>query len=91
MLVSKFMTSQPGTQTIKIQILTNIWRSKGNQAIKFGKLIDIRWEIFFFKYHPKNEAGRLVPDFFLFFKKALYKMKASGLHLDFKIFSIAHD
>ena len=34
----------------------------------------------------KNEAGGLVPDHFLFFKKALYEVKASGLQLSFNIF-----
>ena len=34
------MTSQPGKQTIAIHILTNISRSKGNQAIKFGQIIE---------------------------------------------------
>ena len=29
-------------------------------------------EIFFFKYYTENEAGKLVPGCFLFFKKALY-------------------
>ena len=29
----KFMTSQPGKQTIAIQILPNISRSKGNQTV----------------------------------------------------------
>ena len=33
-----------------------------------------------------NKAGRLVPDFFLFFKKGLCKIKASGQHLSFNIF-----
>ena len=33
----------------------------------------------------KNEAERLVPDLFLFFKKVLYKVKASGLQLSFNI------
>ena len=32
-LISKFMTSQPGKQTITIHILTNILRSKGNQTM----------------------------------------------------------
>ena len=32
------MTSQPGYQTIVIQILPNISRSKGNQTLKFGQL-----------------------------------------------------
>ena len=39
-LISKFMTSQPGEQTNAIHILTNISRSKGSQAIKFGQLIE---------------------------------------------------
>ena len=35
------MTSQPGLQTIAIHILPNISESKGNQAIKFGQLIEL--------------------------------------------------
>ena len=38
------------------------------------------------KNHAKNEAGRLVPDLFLFFKKTLYEVKASDLELSFNIF-----
>ena len=34
------MTSQPGIQTIAIHILPNISRSKGNQTMKFGQLIE---------------------------------------------------
>ena len=34
------MTSQPGQQTIVIHILPNISRSKGNQTMKFGQLIE---------------------------------------------------
>ena len=34
----------------------------------------------------ENEAGRLVPDLFLFFGKALYEVKASGLDRGFNIF-----
>ena len=36
----KFMTSQPGLQTIVIHVLANISRSKGNQTMKFGQLVD---------------------------------------------------
>ena len=43
-------------------------------------------EIFFFKDYAENEAGKLVPDRFLFLKKALYSIKASGLQLDFTTF-----
>ena len=34
------MMSQPGLQTIAIQILSNISQSKGNQTMKFGQLIE---------------------------------------------------
>ena len=34
------MTSQPGWQTIAIDILPNISRSNDNQAMKFGQLIE---------------------------------------------------
>ena len=42
--------------------------------------------MFFFKYQAENEAERLAPDLFLLLKKALYEVKASGLHLSFKIY-----
>ena len=35
-------------------------------------------EIFFFKHDAEKKSGRLIPDLFLFFVKALYKVKASG-------------
>ena len=34
--------SQPGQQTIVIHILPNISRSEGNQAMKFGQLIQYK-------------------------------------------------
>ena len=34
------MASQPGEQTITIHISRNISRSKGNQTMKFGQLIE---------------------------------------------------
>ena len=39
-LISKSMTSQPGKQTIIINILPNITRIKGNPTTKFGQLIE---------------------------------------------------
>ena len=69
-LTSKFMTTKPGLQTIAIHILPNISKSKGNQTMKFGQLIEYNKRIFFFKNYADNEARRLVPDLFLFFKKA---------------------
>ena len=43
-------------------------------------------EIFFFNHHAKIKAGKLVPSLFLFLKKALDEVKASGLQLSFNIF-----
>ena len=39
-----------------------------------------------FKSHAENEAGKLVPDFFLFVKKPLYEVKPGGLQLNFNHF-----
>ena len=35
------------------------------------RLQNITRKTFFFKNHAENEAGKLIPDLFLFFKKAL--------------------
>ena len=51
--------------------------------MKFGQSILVRK--FFFKNHAQNEAERLVSDLFLFFKKALQDVKASGLQFSFNI------
>ena len=61
------MTSQPVLQTIAIHILPNILQSKGNQTMKFGWLIEYERNIFLQNY-AENEAGRLLPDFLIFFK-----------------------
>ena len=39
-LISKFMTSQTEQQKITIIIFHNISKSKSNQAMKFGQLIE---------------------------------------------------
>ena len=39
-LISKLMTSETKQQTITVHKLPNITRSKGKQAMKFGKLIE---------------------------------------------------
>ena len=65
------MMSQPAKQTIAINILSSISGSKSNQAVKLGQLIQYnKRNVFFFKSYAENEAGRLVPDLFLFFKYA---------------------
>ena len=49
--------------------------------MKFGQLIKYNLRNIFlsiFKKYAENETGRLVPDLFLFFIKALYEVKANG-------------
>ena len=60
-LISEFMTSQPGKQTISIQILPNISRNKGNQTMKSGQLIEYE-KSFFLENHTKNVVEKLFPD-----------------------------
>ena len=58
------MTSQPWEEncnTIAIHILLNISRSKGNQTMKFGRLIEYNMrKIFLEKLHTKC-GGETIP------------------------------
>ena len=65
---------------------SNISRSKDNQTLKVGQVIEYNKRNIFLQKSCKNEAGRLVPDLFLFFKKALCEVKAIGLQLSFNHF-----
>ena len=48
------MATQPGEQIFPIHIFTNISRSKGNQAMKCGQLIEYNMRnIFFEKLYSK--------------------------------------
>ena len=52
--------SQPGYRTIAVHILSNISRSKGNQTMKFGQLIEYNMRnIFLEKSYTKcgGETG----------------------------------
>ena len=60
--------SQTGQQIITIYILSNILRSKGNLAMKYGQLIRQPDKYFFSKIMQKMRQ-RLVPDLFSFFRK----------------------
>ena len=64
------MASQPGLQTIAIHILPNISEVKANRQRNLVNYLNITREIFFLKNYAENEAARLVPDLFLYFKKA---------------------
>ena len=69
-LVSNFMTSQIGQQIIKMNILSNITRSKGNQAMKFSQLI----------YYEKREIYEITWEFFFFFfEKSFSKCFGEGI------------
>ena len=60
-LISKFITSQPGYQTIVIHILTNISRSKGNQTNKLGQLIEYNMRNIFLEKSFAKCDGETIP------------------------------
>ena len=57
------------------------WLTSNYKTMNFVQSIRYNKRNVFFK-----KSSRLVPDLFLFFKKALYEIKASGPHLSFNIF-----
>ena len=59
-LISKFTTSQPGKQTIAIHILPDISRSKGNQAMKFGQLIEYNTRNIFLEKSCTKYGGETI-------------------------------
>ena len=56
----------------KIYDVTDISRSKSNQAMKFGQIIKYSMKNIILEKSWKNEVGRLVPDFFFLKKKMCY-------------------
>ena len=59
------LTSQPGKQTIATHILTNISRSKDNQAMKFGQLIEYNMKNIFLDQPYTKCGGETIPRPFL--------------------------
>ena len=55
------MTSQPGSQAIAIHILINISRSKGNQTMKFGQLIEHNMRNIFLEKSYIKCGGETIP------------------------------
>ena len=55
------MTSQPGQQTTAIHMLTNISRSKGNQVMKFGQLIEYNMRSISVEKSYTKCAGETIP------------------------------
>ena len=54
------MTSQPGKQAIAIHIQPNISRSKGNQAMKFGQLIEYSMKNIFLEKPHTLQGGETI-------------------------------
>ena len=55
------MTSQSGYKTIEIHILPNISRSKGNQTMKFGQLIEYDMRNIFLEKSFSRYGGETIP------------------------------
>ena len=59
-LISKFMTSQPGKQTIAIHIMSNISRIKDNQTMKFDQLIEYNMRNIFLEKSYRKCGGEAI-------------------------------
>ena len=55
------MTSQPGKQTIAINILPNISESKGNQTMRFGQLTEYNMRNMFLKKSYTSYSEKTIP------------------------------
>ena len=53
--------------------------------MQIDQVIEHNNRTIFFKNHSENEAGKLIPDLFLFFQKAISEVKASGRQQSFNI------
>ena len=62
--ILKFMTSQPGQQTIAIHILPNISRRKRNQTMKFGQLIEYNIKNIFLERSYTKCGWKTIPRLF---------------------------
>ena len=60
-LMSEFLTLQTGQQIITIHILFNIPRSKGNQTMKFGQLIEYSIRNIFLEKSYTKYGGEASP------------------------------
>ena len=56
------MVPQPGYQISAMHILPNTSRSKCNQTMKFGQLIEFTMKKFLLKNHTQNAVKKLFPD-----------------------------
>ena len=82
--ISKFMASQTGQEIITMHILPNILRSKGNQIMKFGQLIEYNMTSIFLEKSYKQCDGETI--FGTFYKKI--KIECTSGRLLSKYFSL---
>ena len=64
-LILKFGTSENGKQIITIHGLPSISRSKENQIMKFGQLMEYIMRNIFLQNQTQNVVEKLVPDLLL--------------------------
>ena len=84
MHVSKRLDSKANVNLKIYDRLSN--KKKRNQAVQIDHSIEYNLRNICLQINAGNKAGRLVPDIFMFLRKALYKVKASIQHLIFNIF-----
>ena len=58
------MTAHPRKQTVTIHILPNVSRSKGNQTMKFGQLIEYKMGNIFLQKSYTKYGGKIIPRHF---------------------------
>ena len=63
-LILKFMTPQPGKQIIAIHILPNISKSKSNQTMEFGQLMEYNMRNIFLEKSFTRCGAETVPRLF---------------------------
>ena len=86
-LISNFMTSQPGYQTIVIHTFPNISRSKDNQTMKFSQLIEYNIKNIFLKKSYTKCSGETSPrPFFEKFKLSISLDQQSKVLFSFFFF-----
>ena len=74
-LISKFMTWQTGHQITAIHILSKISRSRGNQTIRFGHLVEYNMENNFLKKSYPKCGGETI-------SRPFYKNSKLSISLD---------
>ena len=72
------MRSRTGTQEITINMLTDIYINKGNQAIKLGLFIECNGRNIFLQKSYRKWGRETSSRPLLGFGKAIYEVKASG-------------